>query len=243
MDIAAGTADSPLVMLPGGRVFDPNGSTKTYRPTAQFSARVLLVGSAATRQTNFNAWQAKIGKVGTLTRTGDSSGTHIITARLLSASINRLVANYQVNPMTLVFQAVSFPWEGPTTFVVFPTSMTVSTNVYNYTMTNGGNADFKKVTFALAPVGGSMTLLHLDNATTGSSLSYNGTVLATKTLAIDTGARTVKNDGVNSYAYFTAPTTFEDWFYLQPGANQLNYYATFAGTSVTISVSFKDAWA
>lgn len=244
MDIAAGVADAPMIQLPGGRVFDPLGSTTGYRPSAQFTARVLIVSDVPTTiKTVLDTWQAKIGAVGTLTRTPDNAATaQTISARLLSASVNRTLMGAKIVPLTLVFQAIALPWQsgGGTANL---TKATISASNFTSTVTNAGNVTQRTVQISATPAAGT-TMTHFQiSSATAPLLQWTGSVAATKILLIDTSAREVFNDGVAAYSGLTPPTTSEDWFAIAAGANLLTYQATWSGgTGVNVSVGFADAW-
>jgi hypothetical protein len=104
---------------------------------------------------------------------------------------------------------------------------------------HSGNIDQPAAIFTITATG-TVTLVTINNATTGYSFRHNGTLFSGKTLVIDTGAVSVLNDGVDDYAHFTPPANHEDWIHIAPGANTLlitivgggkftmEYYAAFA---------------
>lgn len=245
MDVAAGVVDAPLVQLPGGRVFDPLGSTTAYRPSALFVARVMIVSNTpSTIKTVLDSWQALIGTVGTLTRTPDSGGTaHTLTARLMSATVlNRTLEGPRIARMVLTFQAVSFPWQsGGATFPL--TKITASATNFFFTVTNAGNVNQRNIQISVTPAAGTtMTNFQILDAIS-PVLSWTGSVVATKILLINTSSRQVFNDGAAAYSGLTAPTTSEDWFALAAGAQTVTYQATYSGgTGVDVSLGFSDAW-
>jgi hypothetical protein len=241
-DIAAGVADAPLVQLPGGRAFDPLGSGLAYRPSALFTAHALLVSDvAATRQSLMDAWQAKVGKVGTLTRTGDGGTAETVTARLLSASGHRTVNNIRTLLVPLVFQAVNLPWRGSLSGA-FSTNLSISTHLYSYGQSQNGNVNQPSSIHTFTVGTGTMTSLTMTNTTTGHSFVFTGTVTTGHVLVIDTGKRSVLNNGVGAYAFLTPSSTKEDWLILQPGVNAIDLTAVFTGDIVTWVPSFYDAW-
>lgn len=102
-----------------------------------------------------------------------------------------------------------------------------------------GNIDQPAVVFTITATG-EVTLVTINNTTTGYSFSYNGTLASGTVLVIDTGARSVQNNGVDDYAHFIPPANQEEWMHIAPGANTLlvtmvgggkftvDYYAAFA---------------
>lgn len=247
MDVAAGVADAPLISLPGGRVFDPLGSTTAYRPSATFVARVMIVSDTpATIKSVLDSWQALIGTVGTLVRTADSGGsTHQLTARLMSATVlGRTVEGSRIVRMMLTFQAVSFPWQTAPSTLLFGTNATVSTTHYTQAYTNGGNIGQFNCQFIVTPTGGAtMTSVTILNSNSGYQISYTGSVASGKQLAIDTATTTVTNDGVADYANFVPPTTSERWMLIPAGNSTFTYYATFSGGgNIHFQITAGDAW-
>jgi hypothetical protein len=104
---------------------------------------------------------------------------------------------------------------------------------------HSGNIDQPAVIFTITAIG-NVTLVTINNPTTGYSFSYNGALASGNVLVIDTGAMSVQNNEVDDYAHFLPPANHEDWMRIAPGANTLlltivgggkfilDYYAAFA---------------
>lgn len=102
-----------------------------------------------------------------------------------------------------------------------------------------GNIDQPAVIFTITATG-TVTLVTINNVWNGYSFSYDGTLISGETLVIDTGAVSVKNNGVDDYAHFHPPANHEEWMHISPGNNALLitivgggkfdivYYAAFA---------------
>lgn len=74
---------------------------------------------------------------------------------------------------------------------------------------------------------------------------YDGTIAIDKTLVIDCGAKSVRNDGAASWAdlHLTGNHVVADWLVLQPGDNAVVVTKTGGGTTSTIEFVFYDGWA
>lgn len=104
---------------------------------------------------------------------------------------------------------------------------------------NTSNIDQPAAIFNLTAIS-TVTSVIINNTTTGYSFSYTGTLAAGDTLVIDTGAMSVKKNGVDAYSLFVPPANHEEWMHIAPGENKLTiningggrlaleYYAAFA---------------
>lgn len=102
-----------------------------------------------------------------------------------------------------------------------------------------GNIDQPAAIFTLTAIG-AITSVIINNATTGHSFSYTGTLAGGDVLVINTGAMSVEKNGVDAYSLFVPPANREDWMHIAPGENKLainvtgggrlalEYYAAFA---------------
>lgn len=102
------------------------------------------------------------------------------------------------------------------------------------TLTNSGNA--------LAPaqirINGPVTNPTVRNVTTDQSLAFTATIASGDYLDVDTAARTVLLNGTaDRYSYLTTP----QWWGLQPGTNEIRYFADITSASTT-TVTFRSAW-
>lgn len=80
--------------------------------------------------------------------------------------------------------------------------------------------------------------------TGGESITFSGTILANKTLVIDTGTMQVTNDGVDAYDDLTLSPTADlaAWFALEPGSNTITVTFTGGGAGKQISFSYYEVW-
>ena len=75
--------------------------------------------------------------------------------------------------------------------------------------------------------------------------TFSGSVAAGKVLTIDTGTRSIRNDGIDAYSLFAlnAGHTVADWLQLAPGANSVTITYTCAGAATAFTPTFYDGWA
>lgn len=101
-------------------------------------------------------------------------------------------------------------------------------------VTNSGNRPAPVVIVITGPV----TNPVVGNTTSGRTLRFNITLGALDTLTIDTLYRTVYlNGNINRRNTLTTP----EWFYIEPGTNQI-FYGGLTGTGSSINLTFRSAW-
>lgn len=105
-----------------------------------------------------------------------------------------------------------------------------------------GSSTLTNLGSAIAPVviriNGPVTNPTVRNVTTGQSLTFTTTLIAGEFLLVDTTARTVLLNGTaDRYSFLTNP----QWWGLQPGANEIRYFADVAALS-TATVTYRSAW-
>jgi len=77
-----------------------------------------------------------------------------------------------------------------------------------------------------------------------SEMEFSGTVLAGANLVIDCGARTIKNNGTDAFAYWrrTANHTTDKWATVPPGASSWTMDATGGAGDSLILFTYSDGW-
>lgn len=102
------------------------------------------------------------------------------------------------------------------------------------TLTNSGTATAPVV----IRINGPVTNPTVRNVTTGQSLTLTATLASGDYIDVDTAARTVLLNGTaDRYSYLTTP----QWWGIQPGANEIRYFADVT-TASTATVTFRSAW-
>lgn len=106
-----------------------------------------------------------------------------------------------------------------------------------------GRAPIKAVRLDVSAGASSMSAITIAR-TGGESLTFTGTVLAGKSLVIDTGVMQVLNDGIDAYGDLNLSPTADlaVWFALEPGDNEIAITFTGGGTGREISLAYYEVW-
>lgn len=120
---------------------------------------------------------------------------------------------------------------------------------YSFVVTRdvAANAPVFDAIITVTAQGVGITDLVVENTTNGSYIRFTGATIAVgKSLVIDCGAGTVKNDGANAIAYFSlgAGHAIPDWLRLEAGGsvNTIRVTRTGGGSNSTIRFDFYEAW-
>jgi hypothetical protein len=111
------------------------------------------------------------------------------------------------------------------------------------TITNGGNRTVTATIVTFTAAGNAISAITF--ACGSCNWTFSGSVAAGKVLTVDTGTRSIRNDGTDAYSYFTlnAGHTVADWLQLDPGANAVTITYTCAGAATKLNVTYYDGWA
>lgn len=228
-------------------------ATRSYRC-------VVLEESYSAWRTALDELRALVGKRAKLyRRANDDDSIQWCTARLLQNPTQRRYGSGLAQEVELVFQLWS-GWHGQDHkswkldegyFLDDGLYLddggfteTMASSPHTITVTNGGN---RRVDDAVITItAGSSSITAVTIAKTGETdIDYGGIISSTKTLVIDCGAYTVKDDGVSDYANFSLASNHKiaEWLRLDPGDNDI--IITFSGgsTNSTVNVQFRDGWA
>lgn len=240
-DITLGERRSPLIEVPGG-VYDPLGSDQAPRGASRLSARVLLLGAnSAAVKTALDAWSAKVGIRGNLSRISDAGFHQTVTARLVEAKASRSPENIRLLPLSLTWDVLSPVWSGTAhsdTTTLVSTSQAV-------TVANGGNARVTNPIITVMAAATPITYVNVHNNTLGINWYWNGSLPAGSGLIVDCGALSVLIDGTtDAYAGFMLSTvhTIDEWMRLAPGNTALTVARTGGSADSTVNVAFSDGW-
>jgi len=120
---------------------------------------------------------------------------------------------------------------------------------YSFVVTRdvAANAPVFDAVITVTAQGVGVTDLVIENTTNGSYIRFTGATIAVgKSLVIDSGAGTVKNDGVDAIAYFSlgASHAIPDWLRLEAGAsvNTIRVTRAGGGSNSTIRIDWYEAW-
>lgn len=127
--------------------------------------------------------------------------------------------------------------------------ITLGVTPYSFVVTRdiAANAPVFDAIITVTAHGVGITDLVIENTTNGSYIRFTGATIAVgKSLVIDCGAGTVKNDGVDAIAYFSlgAGHAIPDWLRLEAGGsvNTIRVTRTGGGSNSTIRFDWYEAW-
>jgi hypothetical protein len=112
-------------------------------------------------------------------------------------------------------------------------TVNVSASTGLQTLSNEGNYSVPWRAVLRGPVSGP----RIEQLSTGRAIRWLGSVAADQTLVIDAGTRVVTLD---DYPAFDLLDGVPDWFYLDPGDNELSYTAA-SGTG-SLTINYSPAW-
>lgn len=182
--------------------------------------------------------KAHVGEKGILLRRREDDGAYQWkNARLLSVNHKRVNEDTDILiRVSCVFETIDPTWKSETaTNTVQALAATATTNM---TLTVSGE---EEVTDSIITIAASSNVTQIEvKISTNQWLYFNGTILATKSLVIDCGAYTVKNDGVGAYANFFLLGTIQAWLCLSPGSNTISFVTV--GGPATATITHYDQW-
>lgn len=260
-----GSGASRLVLLdsPDGQV-DGLGTEKARRTAFNLTHNCRLYGvTAASMLSQLDALRAMRGdrdKLWMVTHAGDLRWLY---ARLDSISGQNIPRNSLYLPVAINFSVLPQIWNGAYhdnwTFdsgyyfdegMYFDSDLVFALDSTPKTVTvgNDGNVDVENCIITVTAQTSSITALVIKRkvgGTTYEHLEYAGTIAATKSLVIDCGAQSVKNDGTGDSANFSrgADHKYDGWLKLLPGDNSIEVTRTGGGTTSSVEFNFWDGWA
>jgi hypothetical protein len=166
------------------------------------------------------------------------------TARLLSVGGTRQIQHKYHQPVELQFLILSRWYSETATTVVG----TLSASTVAVTLPNTGNARVTDVTITLRPLSGSAITELTIARTDYTSFKYSGSIAASTSLVIDTGAWSVTNNGTEDYANFTLTASHHEaaWLRLPRNASassiDVNVTRVGGGASDSASFMYYPAW-
>lgn len=264
--IGSGVTPTAYQVLPEGGALDLFGSQQKHPGAVERSKSMRLTASTeAAMESLFMQLLALRGKRDRLYRETSSGDIQWQYARLVEVTAERSyeTAKFKrLQDISLRFVtqeacwrgALSSPWyfdsgEYFDSGLSFDSSQEylLTTNPTSFTITVGssndaGRAPVRAVRIEITPDAVSMNDIIIAR-TGGESVQFSGTVLANKTLVIDTGTMQVTNDGVEAYNDFVLSPTADQavWFALEPGDNPINVAFSGGGTG-WIRFTYYEAW-
>jgi hypothetical protein len=253
-------APSKYAALPWGGAFDYLGGEKARPGGYKLNKPCTLLSEVVTTfqaakeelQSEYNALKVLVGSEDKLYRLRFADGVmEWAWARLEGIKGTRKSGDILTLSFTLEFYIESPCWYSTTMHAydwhivgIAPadtllTTLAESKGAAVKYIDNTSNIDQPAALFTLTAIS-TVTSVIINNTTTGYSFSYTGTLAAGDTLVIDTGAMSVKKNGVDAYSLFVPPANHEEWMHIAPGENKLTinitgggrlaleYYAAFA---------------
>lgn len=254
------------VNLPSGGAYRLHGSDRRPRPMHVLRASGEVDGEDwGDVAVDFDALRAAVGTYGQLWRTDkDTQNRQWAYAELLGVEADNTADYVLYQPVSLQFAVYNPVWNGNRhgvgwvldSGILLDTGYVLDDIAEQYTLTdlvttlspalsNAGNLPTSNVTITVTAAGTaltSITLLVNEATAYEHTLVWTGSVTVGQALVINSGARSVKNNTVDAYATFTAPTTQADWFTLQPGTNTVKVTRV-GGAGSTILFNYSDAHA
>jgi hypothetical protein len=250
------TRQDAVIVTPDGW-YDAAGSERNKRqPTDIVARRVVAEDTTVAARTVLNALRALVGQRAQLVRRWQDNTDEWCTARLMDLGGTAGAHDIVHTPLDLTFRVISASWYGlyhgaPWVLDagIFLDTWYVLDSVITYaitdplttpTITNGGNAVVSNAVLTLTAGDVKISSVYFIHNVTNQQMVYSADIVAGKSLVIDCGAQTVKNNAVAAYANFVV--NHNRWLDLLPGTNGLSVLITGGGTGATLSVSFYDGW-
>lgn len=228
--------------------------------------RVLIIGTtAAAYMATVNALRAMARKRAYVYRTGQDGLVQRAQARLDGVTATDSVETFNAVELSFNFLIWSH-WENndPPVWVLddgeyfdsglffdgtggTPTTLTASPQTV--TITVGGNVAIDDAIITITAGDAAITSVTVACAALLWTWTWTGTagatIAATKSLVVDAGAWSVKDDGADAYRdfAFNSSHALEGMALLAPGANSIVVTRTGGGTGSTIGFAFADRWA
>lgn len=193
----------------------------------------------------FNALQTIKGLQGQLLqlyRVTAANAEQWVYARLMEVNATQAKPNVLYLPVEMLFNKYSDYWQGDP-HGVYLTSLdnqfALNASPKTVSISNGGNAPQRNVVIDVVAAGTPITVLRVQ--ATGVDFTWTGSLAVGKTLEIDTGAQSVKNDGANAYSGVAWSNTIDDWLRLAVGSNSVTITKTGGSSSSTVQFNYFDA--
>jgi hypothetical protein len=273
-DLGTGQARMELVELPNGVPFDALGAEDALIMPPTYGLQCEADESTlAALQTTVDALRGLVGKRDKLyARMRGNAQVRWWYARIAEIGMQYTPAMgagpYQ--PMRLAFQCVGVGWNTvhhgagwdldagidlDTGYVLDETgNFTLSTSPKTCTLANSGNQNVDNAIITVTAGAADITALNVAITTAGgviwipglTEFDFTGTIAAGKSLVIDCGKRTVKNNGTGAYSGLaidvTAHTVFP-WLRVMPGGSDVIVTKTGGSTDSTITFDYFERWA
>lgn len=260
-DISTGSAQSAVVVLPGGGSYDSYGTAQAPEAVTTLSTEYEIVETtAAAVQTARDAIRAYRGKRSRLWAETPSGLLRWVYARLARVRMEREIPNIYYQPVQLDFEIAEPGWNGmghgapwyldageyldSGLYLDYDELVTMDTPAgETVTVNNGGNRTVTDVIFTVTASGDQITAFTF--TCSPCKWAYTGTIADGKSLVIDCGAKSVIYDGTtDGYADFALDATHAsaNWCEFVPGDNTVTLAMTTGSVAATVAISYHDGW-
>ena len=256
----SGPTASTATKIGSGAFFDALG---TDRAPLDLPYEVAFRGTIAEATTALFAARMKRlrglrGKVNHLVRELEDGTVHWCEAKCLQARADGEAGQALVQEFDLVFEIRS-PWYGARhgdaaylgqsgvylgdgTVLGYAEVHTLDASPKSIVLSNAGEGQVRGVRITVTAGDAPITALRLACSGTDCEWDFTGSIAATKSLVVDCGAWTVRNDGTDAWNNLQTTANHQrgEWLLLQPGDNTVTVTFTTAGSDPTVRFDFSD---
>lgn len=257
--VSTGDTGSTLFRLPGGGTYDAYGTGDAPEAIREVTTEFEIIASTTTAvQTARDQIRSRAGKWRRLWAHFPDGSDRFVWARLAKVRMERRATYLFYQPVGLTFEISDPGWNGTGhgapwvldsglyldagLYLDYDDEITLDASPKSITIANGGNRTVTPAILTFTAAGNPISAITF--ACGSCNWTFSGTVAAGKALTIDTGTRSVRNDGADAYSSFAlnAGHTVADWLQLEPGNNSATVTFTCAGAASTLTLSFYDGW-
>lgn len=260
-DLGTGAADPGLQPMAGGGAYNPHGSGRAPMGAKEVSYTGRITGAWTSLQTQLEALENLIGQQDKLWRRAADFTQRWCYAVLSEVAVSATNENMNYMDIEFVWQLPNPVWHGlhhqapwklddgyyldDGLMLDAGDQYVLDTNPKILTINNGGLYPVTSLKVTITAGSADITALGIQIPGRNVDFTFGATILAGKSLVIDTGAWTVKNDGVGAYSSLTrlAGHTARGWLELGSGDNSVTVLFTGGSTDSTITWEFDDGWA
>ncbi len=244
--VDAGTGDTrmAILQLPGGGLYDADGSERAPRALARVNMSGIVHASCLSDlRERCNELRALRGVRGALYRRHLDGRSEWITARCMEVAATWTTANRRHAEVELSWVLEGAHWEGE----AHDTTYLLDTSPKLIALSNNGNAPANDAVLTLTAVGEDIASVQVQVVGL-IDWTWAGSLSAGQSLVVDCGARTMAISGVDAYSQSFGPgQACADWLRLVPGLTTVSITLdrgtsfSVVGTS-TLRVQYNDAW-
>lgn len=262
-DVGTFPTRSALIPLPGGGFYDLYGGEDAPRDNTVIRRRMSFFESTkADLVEGYYDLRAMVGKRDKLYRRRADGTVEWCYARLRHVPAQRTARQNFHQPVECIWEMASDIWYGEehgstwtfdsgeffdTGLFFDPTAdtlFTLTTTSEACACPNDGNRVVTNAIITITAAGSAITEVTIISVSAGISLKYVGNIAAGQALVINCGAKSVKDNGTDSYSGFTLESghTQEEWLPLEPGTTTLTVARTGGNGSSTIRFEYSDGY-